>query len=228
MEKSLREYWNRHWIPAISGERGDSMPSKWKTLKESSAEILCDEMESLYWDAVTREMMNAVRTLHGWFNENKEATAAFLNLNQDDMDSFEVARNFLEQVTSPGEALRSIYGRLFDESGPRGNANRLAKKKASEQDPNSLNEATKISATVHDHHISSIIEMLSEHHRKSKCDINSGLALYSFEIDITSLPGANHVQARLILQGMGMFAAQRDNTFSEHCADISSRSPGHR
>lgn len=117
MDKSLREYWNRRVVPAISGKRGDSMPSKWKTLKESSAEILCNEMESLYWDAATREMMNAVRTLHGWFNENKETTATFLNLNQDDLDSFEVARNFLEHVTSPGQALRSIYGRLFDESG---------------------------------------------------------------------------------------------------------------
>lgn len=178
MDKSLREYWNRRVVPAISGKRGDSMPSKWKTLNESSAEILCNEMESLYWDAATREMMNAVRTLHGWFNENKETTATFLNLNQDDLDSFEVARNFLEHVTSPGQALRSIYGRLFDESGAKGNANRLAKK-ASEQDPNSLHEATKISATVHDDHISSIIEMLGEHLRKSKCDTNSGLAFHT-------------------------------------------------
>ena len=51
--------------------------------------------------------------------------------------------------------------------------------KASEQDPKSLNEATKISATVHDDHISSIIEMLGEHLRKSKCDINSGLAFHT-------------------------------------------------
>lgn len=128
MDKSLREYWNRRVVPAFSGRRGDSMPSKWKFLKESSAEILCDEMESLYWDAATREMMNAVRTLHDWFNEDKETTATFLNRNQDDPDSFEVARKFLEQVTSPGQALRSIYGRLFDEWGQVGNANRLAKK----------------------------------------------------------------------------------------------------
>lgn len=116
MEKSLRKYWNRRLVAAISGKHGDSMPSsKWKTLKESSAEILCDEMESLYWDGATREMINAVRTLHDWFNEDKETTATFLDRNQDDPDGFEVARKFLEQVTSPGQALRSIYGKLFHE-----------------------------------------------------------------------------------------------------------------
>lgn len=52
-------------------------------------------------------------------------------------------------------------------------------KKASEQDPTSLNEATKISATVHDDHISSISEMLGEHLRKSKCDINSSHAFHT-------------------------------------------------
>lgn len=129
MDKSLREYWNRRVVPAISCKRGDSIPSKWKTLKESSAEVFCDEMESLYWDAATREMMNAVRTLHGWFNEDKETIATFLNRNQGDPDSLEVARKFLEQVTSPGQALRSIYGRLFEVIGAAGNANRLAKKK---------------------------------------------------------------------------------------------------
>lgn len=114
MEKSLREYWNRRVAAAISCKHGDSM-RKWKTLKESSAEILCGEMESLYWDGATREMMNAVRTLHDWFYQDKETTAAFLDRNQDDPDGFEVARKFLEQVTSPGEALRTIYGKLFDE-----------------------------------------------------------------------------------------------------------------
>lgn len=103
-------------VPAISGKCRDSIPSKWKTLKESSAEIFCDEMESLYWDAVTREMMNAVRTLHGWFNEDKESIATFLSRNQHDPNSSEqseVARRFLRQVTSPGQALRAIYGRFL-------------------------------------------------------------------------------------------------------------------
>lgn len=115
MEKSLREYWNRRVLAAISGKHGDSMPGKWKTLKKSSAEILCNEMESLYWDGATREMMNVIRTLHDWFNEDKETTATFLDRNQDDPDGFEVARKFLEQVTSPGQALRSLYGKLFDQ-----------------------------------------------------------------------------------------------------------------
>lgn len=116
IEKSLRNSWSRRVDAAISGQNGDSMPSsKWKTLKESSAEILCDEMESLYWGGATREIMNAVRTLHDWFNEDKETTATFLDQNQNHPDGFEVARNFLEQVTSPGQALRSIYGEFFHE-----------------------------------------------------------------------------------------------------------------
>lgn len=114
LETSLKKYWNRRVVAAIKGKNGDSMPSsKWKALKESSAEILCDEMESLYWDGVTREMINAVRTLHDWFNEDKGITSTFLDRNQDDPDGFDVARKFLEQVTSPGQALRSIYGELF-------------------------------------------------------------------------------------------------------------------
>lgn len=113
MEKSFREYWNRRVVGAVSAEHGDPMPSsKWKTLGESSAEILCDEMESLYWDGATREIINAVRTLHDWLNEDKETTATFLDRIQDDPGGFEVARKFLEQVTSPGQALRSIYGKL--------------------------------------------------------------------------------------------------------------------
>lgn len=54
-------------------------------------------------------------------------------------------------------------------------------KKASEQDPSSRNEATKISATVHEDHISSINGMLDEHLRKSKCDVKSKSRIsYSF------------------------------------------------
>lgn len=86
----------------------------------------------------------------------------------------------------------------------------MAKKKASEQDPTSRNEATKISATVHDDHISSINAMLGEHLRKSKCDIKSSHTFHThFEIDLPSLQGAHQIQARLILQGIGMLAAQK-------------------
>lgn len=82
--------------------------------------------------------------------------------------------------------------------------------KSGEQDPNSRNEASKISATVHDDHISSINGMLGEHLRKSKCNVKPSHAFHThFEIDLPSLQGVNHVQARLILQGMGMLAALR-------------------
>lgn len=91
-------------------------------------------------------------------------------------------------------------------------------KKASEQDPNSWNEATKISATVHDDQISSINGMLGEHLRKSKCYVKSSHAFHThFEIDFSSPQDFNHVQARLILQGMGMFAVLRLQLLKNLC-----------
>lgn len=55
----------------------------------------------------------------------------------------------------------------------------MANKIASEQDSSLRNEATKISATVHDDHISSINGMLGEHLRKSKCDVKSSHAFHT-------------------------------------------------
>lgn len=84
----------------------------------------------------------------------------------------------------------------------------MANKIASEQDSSLRSEATKISATVHDDHISSINGMLGEHLRKSKCDVKSSHAFHTnFEIDFPSPQGAHQAQARLILQGIGMLAA---------------------
>ena len=66
-------------------------------------------MEALYWEAVTREMMNVIRTLSKWF-EWSDFKDSYIHEMQNDPPSLGVVRKFLDRVSAPGEKRRMVHG----------------------------------------------------------------------------------------------------------------------
>ena len=85
---------------------------QWTPLQDSNPDIFASEMEKLYWEAVDREMITLIRTLHGWYRAEDDCKSILEGNNRPLFDDRAVSR-FVSHVSQVGQRVSQLEGKYF-------------------------------------------------------------------------------------------------------------------